>query len=71
MVTGFLIGEGEMKRSFTQTFFLAKHATGYFVLNDIFKLGNVIDEEVATVPANDVAETGVTTPLTEGGQGSR
>lgn len=70
LVTGFLIGEGEMKRSFTQTFFLATHATGYFVLNDIFKFGNVIDEAVATASANEVAEISVTTPFTEENQES-
>lgn len=61
LVTGFLIGEGELKRTFTQTFFLAKHATGYFVLNDIFKFGNVIDEAVATAESsNEVTEAVVT-----------
>lgn len=53
LVTGFLIGESGMKRSFTQIFFLAKHATGYFVLNDIFKFGNVVEEAVES--ADEVA----------------
>ncbi|XP_047312981.1 nuclear transport factor 2 [Impatiens glandulifera] len=36
LVTGFLIGKDNSSQSFTQTFFLAPHEKGYYVLNDMF-----------------------------------
>lgn len=63
IVTGFLIGDSEKKRSFIQTFFLAKHETGYFVLNDIFRFG--IGETLDIVADTEVPEIDVATPLIE------
>ena len=39
-VKGCLIGKGNVKRGFIQTFFLAPHAKGYYGLNDIFRFVN-------------------------------
>lgn len=37
LVTGCLTGKDNLKRKFTQTFFLAPQDKGYFVLNDVFR----------------------------------
>lgn len=37
LVTGYLIGKDNVKKDFTQTFFLATQDNGYYVLNDIFR----------------------------------
>lgn len=37
LVTGYLTGKDNVKRNFTQTFFLARQDKGYFVLNDMFR----------------------------------
>ncbi|XP_074588965.1 nuclear transport factor 2-like [Curcuma longa] len=37
LVTGYLTGEDNVKRSFIQSFFLAPQDNGFFVLNDIFR----------------------------------
>ena len=37
LVTGYLTGKDNVKRDFTQSFFLATQDKGYFVLNDIFR----------------------------------
>ncbi|KAJ6815701.1 ras GTPase-activating protein-binding protein 2-like [Iris pallida] len=37
LVTGYLTGRDNVRRSFTQSFFLATQDKGYFVLNDIFR----------------------------------
>ncbi|KAJ6848733.1 ras GTPase-activating protein-binding protein 1-like [Iris pallida] len=37
LVTGYLTGKDEVKRDFTQSFFLAPQDKGYFVLNDMFR----------------------------------
>ncbi|KAG6526222.1 nuclear transport factor 2-like isoform X2 [Zingiber officinale] len=38
LVTGYLAGNDGVKKNFTQSFFLATQETGYYVLNDIFRL---------------------------------
>ncbi|KAG6530032.1 hypothetical protein ZIOFF_012253 [Zingiber officinale] len=38
LVTGYLTGNDGVKKNFTQSFFLATQETGYYVLNDIFRL---------------------------------
>ncbi|KAK7256104.1 hypothetical protein RIF29_29538 [Crotalaria pallida] len=40
LVTGFMIGEDNIKQKFTQCFFLAPQEKGYFVLNDVFRYVN-------------------------------
>ncbi|PON59369.1 Splicing factor-like protein [Trema orientale] len=37
LVTGYLTGKDNLRRKFTQSFFLAPQDTGYFVLNDVFR----------------------------------
>lgn len=37
LVTGCLTGRDNVRKKFTQTFFLAPQEKGYFVLNDIFR----------------------------------
>ncbi|CAH8385923.1 unnamed protein product [Eruca vesicaria subsp. sativa] len=37
LVTGYLTGKDGVRRTFTQTFFLAPQEIGYFVLNDMFR----------------------------------
>ncbi|CAD5162893.1 unnamed protein product [Musa acuminata subsp. malaccensis] len=37
LVTGYLTGKDDVKRNFTQSFFLATQDKGYYVLNDIFR----------------------------------
>ncbi|KAK7362448.1 hypothetical protein VNO77_04562 [Canavalia gladiata] len=57
VVTGCLTGSDNLKRKFTQSFFLAPQDKGYFVLNDVFRY---IDEyksiDIESVPANDAAD---------------
>lgn len=37
LVTGYLTGKDNMRKQFTQTFFLAPQDKGYFVLNDVLR----------------------------------
>ncbi|GLJ47810.1 hypothetical protein SUGI_1009760 [Cryptomeria japonica] len=37
LVTGALLGKNNIRRNFTQSFFLAPQEKGYFVLNDVFR----------------------------------
>ncbi|KAL8139023.1 hypothetical protein V2J09_005024 [Rumex salicifolius] len=37
LITGYMVKEGDIRQSFTQTFFLAPQKVGFFVLNDIFR----------------------------------
>lgn len=56
MVIGFLIGEDNLKRKFSQMFYLARQNTAYVVVNDIFRY--VDDEESSTPAAAVVVESG-------------
>ncbi|CAN4090637.1 unnamed protein product [Withania somnifera] len=47
LVTGCLTGKDNLRRKFTQTFFLAPQDNGYFVLNDVFRY--VEEDETDTV----------------------
>ncbi|XP_010550898.1 PREDICTED: ras GTPase-activating protein-binding protein 2-like isoform X2 [Tarenaya hassleriana] len=55
LVTGYLTGKDNVRRKFTQTFFLAPQENGYFVLNDMFRY---VDEAPISlgnqIPANDI-----------------
>ncbi|KAJ6807950.1 ras GTPase-activating protein-binding protein 1-like [Iris pallida] len=46
LVTGYLTGKDEVKRDFTQSFFLAPQDKGYFVLNDIFRYTEKADHQL-------------------------
>jgi hypothetical protein len=53
LVTGCLTGTDNIRRKFTQTFFLAPQENGYFVLNDIFRY--VRDEtEQLKIPSESI-----------------
>ncbi|MBA0859121.1 hypothetical protein Goshw_003516 [Gossypium schwendimanii] len=63
VVTGCLTGKDNIRRKFTQTFFLAPQDKGYFVLNDIFRY--IEDNELQnTIPVNVVSEQASTSVLT-------
>lgn len=51
LVTGFMIGNNNMRQKFTQCFFLAPQEKGYFVLNDVFRY---VDENGNQVSADDI-----------------
>ncbi|KAK8522832.1 hypothetical protein V6N13_115778 [Hibiscus sabdariffa] len=55
LVTGSLIGTDDVRRKFTQSFFLAPQEGGYYVLNDLFRY--VDDKEPVDVACNDVDES--------------
>lgn len=63
VVTGCLTGSDNLKRKFTQSFFLAPQDKGYFVLNDVFRY---VDEyksvDIESVPANDAATADESAP---------
>ncbi|KAL2344633.1 hypothetical protein Fmac_005918 [Flemingia macrophylla] len=66
VVTGCLTGSDNLKRKFTQSFFLAPQDKGYFVLNDVFRY---VDEYKAAdiesvLPANDTEESAPTDAFT-------
>ena len=65
VVTGCLTGSDNLKRKFTQSFFLAPQDKGYYVLNDVFRY---VDEyksvDIESVPANDAAESAPTDAFT-------
>lgn len=55
LVTGHLTGKDNVKRSFTQTFFLAPQEKGYFVLNDIFRYTDAIHNQQQVKNASAIA----------------
>jgi Ras GTPase-activating protein-binding protein 1 len=51
LVTGHLTGSDDVRREFSQSFFLAPQEKGYFVLNDILRyVGGEGDQEVEPEP---------------------
>lgn len=60
LVTGYLSGEDSIKRSFTQTFFLAPQEKGYFVLNDMFRYMDDVEHH----GGNQALVNGATPPQT-------
>ncbi|KAL0731386.1 hypothetical protein Bca4012_027480 [Brassica carinata] len=66
MVIGFLIGEDNLKRKFSQMFYLARQNTTYVVVNDIFRfVDQVSSTPTTTLPAvvESVPETEVVEPV--------
>ncbi|EXC04479.1 Putative G3BP-like protein [Morus notabilis] len=57
LVTGCLTGTDNIRKKFTQTFFLAPQDKGYYVLNDVFRF---VEEskvlQVNSVPVNGISE---------------
>ncbi|KAJ6293922.1 hypothetical protein OIU76_022069 [Salix suchowensis] len=57
LVTGCLTGKDDVKKKFTQTFFLAPQDKGYFVLNDVFRfVGENEPMPNASALANGISE---------------
>ncbi|MCD7466951.1 hypothetical protein HAX54_004057, partial [Datura stramonium] len=55
LVTGYLTGKDNLIRNFSQTFFLAPQDRGYFVLNDMFRYVEIVNQQdTAHVPEIDV-----------------
>lgn len=55
LVTGYLTGKDNLIRNFSQTFFLAPQDRGYFVLNDMFRYVEIVNQQDAVqVPDADV-----------------
>lgn len=59
-VTGHLTGKDNLIRNFSQTFFLAPQDRGYFVLNDMFRYVEIVNQQDAV----QVPETDVLAPVT-------
>ncbi|XP_010488626.1 PREDICTED: putative G3BP-like protein isoform X2 [Camelina sativa] len=59
LVTGYLTGKDCVRRTFSQTFFLAPQETGYFVLNDMLRY---IDE-AAILHANQIPVNNIQVPV--------
>ncbi|XP_041016239.1 nuclear transport factor 2-like [Juglans microcarpa x Juglans regia] len=59
LVTGFLTGDNNYRRKFTQSFFLAPQEKGYFVLNDFFRhVGeSETDDQADSVANNHITES--------------
>ncbi|XP_019093232.1 PREDICTED: ras GTPase-activating protein-binding protein 2-like isoform X2 [Camelina sativa] len=57
LVTGRLTGNDNVRKKFSQTFFLAPQDKGYFVLNDVFRF---LEEKEVTTQARSVAINGTT-----------
>lgn len=51
LVTGYLTGNDNVKKNFTQTFFLATQDKGYYVLNDVFRY---VDDDTLTCTSNEL-----------------
>ncbi|CAN0929399.1 Nuclear transport factor 2 [Linum grandiflorum] len=55
LVTGFLTGKDEIRRKFTELFFLApQEGNGFFVLNDVLRY--IDEDELADVEVSDAAD---------------
>ncbi|XP_009127713.1 nuclear transport factor 2 [Brassica rapa] len=65
MVIGFLTGEDNLKRKFSQMFYLARQNTAYVVVNDIFRYVDEVSSTPTTLPAvvESVPETEVVEPV--------
>ncbi|ONK73758.1 uncharacterized protein A4U43_C04F34970 [Asparagus officinalis] len=60
LVTGYLTGKDNVRRNFTQSFFLATQDKGYFVLNDIFRYVEEADQEQGNEQGNQALANGIT-----------
>lgn len=60
LVTGYLTGTDGVRRTFTQTFFLARQETGYFVLNDMFRyIDDATTVRRTQIPVNNIHQVPV------------
>ncbi|XP_058103216.1 nuclear transport factor 2 isoform X1 [Magnolia sinica] len=60
LVTGYLTGNDNVRRNFTQSFFLAPQDKGYFVLNDMFRYMEDVEHQMD----KQGLANGTVTPLT-------
>ncbi|KAK2979647.1 hypothetical protein RJ640_015055 [Escallonia rubra] len=64
LVTGCLTGKDNVRRKFSQTFFLAPQKKGYFVLNDVFRYVEESEPlETTSTSVNGVIDSAPTAPL--------
>ncbi|MQL95759.1 hypothetical protein Taro_028432 [Colocasia esculenta] len=63
LVTGYLTGKDNVKKNFTQSFFLAPQDKGYFVLNDVFRYVDEADQQQQQQPENQVSTDVPEVPL--------
>ncbi|THG11951.1 hypothetical protein TEA_018250 [Camellia sinensis var. sinensis] len=64
LVTGYLTGKDNVRRKFTQTFFLAPQEKGYFVLNDVFRFVEESESlEVNSMSVNGINDNTLVPPL--------
>ncbi|KAI8019739.1 Nuclear transport factor 2 [Camellia lanceoleosa] len=64
LVTGYLTGKDNVRRKFTQTFFLAPQEKGYFVLNDVFRYVEESESlEVNSMSVNGINDNTLVSPL--------
>jgi hypothetical protein len=65
LVTGFLTGKDNVKRNFTESFFLAPQEKGYFVMNAVFRyVGESESKGDDSVANNHTEESAVKAALT-------
>lgn len=64
LVTGCLTGKDEVKKKFTQSFFLAPQDKGFYVLNDVFRFV----EEIETAQVDSASFNGVSEIAEEASQ---
>ena len=64
LVPGRLTGKDNVRKKFSQTFFLAPQDKGYFVLNDVFRF--LEEKEVVTTQARSVTIKDVQAPVEPG-----
>lgn len=68
LVTGCLTGKDNVRRKFSQTFFLAPQEKGYFVLNDVFRYIEVNDApQLNSASVNVISENAETVHEPESG----
>ncbi|KAI4343975.1 hypothetical protein L6164_011256 [Bauhinia variegata] len=66
LVTGSLTGKDDVRRKFSQTFFLAPQDKGYYVLNDVFRFVEESNTSQSnSVPVNVINENAEAAPLPE------
>ncbi|KAJ7956481.1 ras GTPase-activating protein-binding protein 2 [Quillaja saponaria] len=66
LVTGCLTGKDDVRRKFTQTFFLAPQDKGYYVLNDVFRFVEENDTmQINSLSVNTISEDAAVAAATE------
>ncbi|KAJ0106435.1 hypothetical protein Patl1_18915 [Pistacia atlantica] len=66
LVTGCLTGKDNVRKKFTQTFFLAPQDKGYFVLNDVFRFVEESESlQINSDSNNSINENAVTANVTQ------